>query len=212
MEGSFRPFLYLERVTSPLRLHILGASGSGTTTLGHLLARHLNLCHLDTDDFFWEPSEPPYTTKRDPSQRLALLHRAFAGHDRWVLSGSLCGWGDPLIPLFGAVIFLTVPAETRLERTCRRERERYGAELEEGGRMYQKHREFMAWSAGYDDPMPSVGRSRLGQETWLAGLPCPVIRIENTGTRAELLAAAVAGLSSCSVTLPGFPNPASSGA
>ena len=47
--------------------------------------------------------------------------------------------GDPLIPLFDAVIFITVPAQVRLERTSQRERERYGAQLKEGGPPYQKH-------------------------------------------------------------------------
>lgn len=174
-------------MSGPLHLHIVGASGSGTTTLGRMLAAQYNLTHFDTDDFFWEPSDPPYTVKRPEPERLALLQTALAGQPRWVLSGSLCGWGDPLIPLFDTVIFVTLPSQTRLARTLQRERERYGAQLDEGGPMYQNHQEFMAWSAQYDDPNPTVGRNRQRHEEWLAALPCPVIRVENSGTEREML-------------------------
>src|SRR5438128_874343 len=43
------------------RLHILGASGSGTTTLGRALAEGLQCPHFDTDDYFWLPTDPPFT-------------------------------------------------------------------------------------------------------------------------------------------------------
>ena len=178
-------------MTAPRCIHILGASGSGTTTLGQRLAAHLHYAHLDTDDFFWEPSDPPYHIRREPEQRLTMLQKALAQHDGWVLSGSLCGWGDPLIGLFEAVIFVTLPAQLRLERTRQRERERYGDQLNAGGKMHHKHLEFMAWSAGYDDSAPSVGRSRVRHEAWLAELRCPVIRTENTGAPQDLLAHAV---------------------
>jgi Shikimate kinase len=41
------------------RIHILGASGSGTTTLGRALAERLQYPHFDTDDSFWVPTDPP---------------------------------------------------------------------------------------------------------------------------------------------------------
>jgi len=35
-----------------MRVHIVGASGSGTTTLGRALATQLGCPHVDTDDVF----------------------------------------------------------------------------------------------------------------------------------------------------------------
>jgi adenylate kinase family enzyme len=43
-----------------MRVHIVGASGSGTTTLGKALAARAGCAHLDTDEFFWMPTEPPF--------------------------------------------------------------------------------------------------------------------------------------------------------
>lgn len=34
-------------------IHILGASGVGTSTLGVALSKHLPHTHLDTDDYYW---------------------------------------------------------------------------------------------------------------------------------------------------------------
>ncbi|MEO6565651.1 MAG: adenylate kinase, partial [Casimicrobiaceae bacterium] len=59
-----------------MHIHITGASGSGTSTLGAALANHLDVAHFDADDFYWLPTVPPYTAKRDPASRLTLLLRS----------------------------------------------------------------------------------------------------------------------------------------
>jgi hypothetical protein len=41
------------------RIHILGAAGSGTPTLGRTLAERLQYPHFDTDAYFWVPTDPP---------------------------------------------------------------------------------------------------------------------------------------------------------
>src|SRR5262245_2991835 len=105
----------------PNRIHIFGASGSGTTTLALTLAETHGHRHLDTDDFYWFPTNPPYRQPRPVEARLALLRDARAQSSRWVLSGSLCGWGDPLISEFDLVVFLIVPTEVRLARLRARE-------------------------------------------------------------------------------------------
>ena len=103
------------------RIHITGASGSGTTTLGRTLGTLLAIPHHDSDDYFWEPTEPPYTTKRDEAERLHLMRRLFVPRAGWVLSGSLVGWGDPLIASFDLVVFLHAATDIRIDRLRRRE-------------------------------------------------------------------------------------------
>ena len=83
-----------------MRVHVVGASGSGTTTLGRALAGRLAVPHHDTDDFFWLPSEPQFQHLRERGERQAMLGAALARTPGWVLSGSLCGWGDQFITLF----------------------------------------------------------------------------------------------------------------
>lgn len=87
------------------RIHIMGASGSGTTSLAVEMATRYGHRHLDTDDFFWMRTDPPFRMKRPAEERLALLRPAFCEATSWVLSGSICGWGDPLIPEFALAVF-----------------------------------------------------------------------------------------------------------
>jgi len=160
-------------------LHVMGAAGSGTTTLGGALAAALDLpCH-DTDDHLWLPTDPPYQALRPVAGRLERLGAALDAAPGWVLSGGLAGWGDPLIPRFDLVIFLSVATATRLDRLRRREAARHGRRIEAGGDLAAVHAGFLAWAAGYE----SVGlgqRSRAMHESWLADLPCPVLRLDGS--------------------------------
>ena len=160
------------------RIHLVGASGSGTTTLGRALAQRLACPHFDTDRYFWFPTDPPFEKIRPDEERHALLGPDL-DRDAWVLSGSLCGWGDVYIPRFDLVVFLSVPSEVRLARLHTRERERYGDTIEPGGPRREKYEAFIAWAASYEDGSP-VERSRRMHEAWLATLPCPVLRIDGT--------------------------------
>lgn len=169
------------------RVHVVGASSSGTTTLGAALAERLGGAHLDTDAYFWAPTDPPFTTRREPEARVAMMAADMEGEANWVVSGSLMGWGDVFIPRFDLVVFLHVPAEVRMERLLRRERERYGADIEPGGRMREGHLAFVEWARGYDRP-GFEGRSLERHRAWLAALSCPVLEIAGAPAVDESLA------------------------
>jgi len=79
-----------------MRICITGASCAGVTTLGQNLAVQLGLRHADVDDYFWIPTDPPFTTKRPVSERVPLIQQAL-GEDNWILTGSCMGWGDALL-------------------------------------------------------------------------------------------------------------------
>ena len=59
-----------------MRVHVVGASGSGTTTLGRALAVRLGCPFFDTDDYIWLPSEPPFQHIRERGERQARLGAA----------------------------------------------------------------------------------------------------------------------------------------
>lgn len=159
------------------RIHIMGASGSGTSTLARGLASALATQAFDTDDFFWRPTDPAFTQRRPVSERLALMNELFLPRADWVLSGSCIGWGDQIIPRLTNVVFLTLPAGVRLARLRARERRRYGAEIEKGGSRNEAFLTFLDWAMSYDDPK-FTGRSRQVHELWLEELECPVTRLE----------------------------------
>src|SRR5262245_20178634 len=169
------------------RIHLLGASGAGTTTLGRALAARLQCPHFDTDDYFWLPTDPPYTHRRERTERAQLLIDDITAHNSWVLSGSLCGWGDVAIPLFELVVFLAIPHDIRMARLHQRERERFGERILPGGDMYGVSQAFLAWAASYDNGGLDI-RSRRLHDQWLSTLPCPIICFEGEYTIEEHLA------------------------
>lgn len=169
----------------PDRIHIVGASGSGTTSLASALAERHGHRHLDTDDFYWLPTDPPYQQTRPREVRLRLLKSALAQSSSWVLSGSLCGWGDPLIPEFDLVVFLVVPTAVRMARLRARETARYGdTAIAPGGALHDAHVEFLNWAGRYDAGGAEM-RSRVLHEAWLSTLPGAVLRLDGDRSVAE---------------------------
>ena len=174
-----------------VRVHITGASGSGTTTLGRAAARHFGVPHFDSDEYFWLPSDPPYQQPRPRELRLALLEPKLREAESWVLSGSNHGWGDPLIPYYTLVVFLRVPTEIRLSRLRARESAEFGPTIEPGGAMYEQAAEFLDWAEQYDEGPPTM-RSLAAHELWLAELTCPVLRLEGAEAVEQNLEALIA--------------------
>lgn len=169
----------------PERLHVLGASGSGTTTFGRAWAARHGVVHLDTDDYYWEPTDPPFRRKRPVETRLAMLERALDAAGRWVLTGSMTSWGDRLARRFDMVVFVLTPHEVRLDRLIAREIERYGEEaLQPGGARHDDYVAFIDWAASYDTAGFGM-RSRRQHEAWLEALPCPVVRVSGLDSTEE---------------------------
>ncbi len=104
-----------------------------------------------------------------------------------MLSGAVTGWGEPLVERFSLVVFLSLDPTTRMARLRAREAARYGTRIEPGGDMAAVHAGFLAWAAAYDTA--GLGqRSRIQQESWLADLPCPVLRLDAARSVEALLA------------------------
>jgi hypothetical protein len=73
------------------RIHIVGASGSGTSTLGAALAKRPACAHVDADTLFWLPTDPPFVEQRPREARQALLVQALPADGRWIFAGSATG-------------------------------------------------------------------------------------------------------------------------
>mgnify|MGYP001557543380 CR=1 FL=1 len=169
------------------RFHIFGASGSGTTTLGKAIAEKLNIPQFDTDDFYWVKTDPPFQKKQLPALRQHQLQEDLDKHESWVLTGSLCGWGDFAIPLFDLVVFLWIPSDIRMQRLKDREIERYGVDIFNSDHPgHKQHRDFLTWAEAYDSGGLNM-RSRAMHEKWISSLPQSVLRIEGNKTVSEYL-------------------------
>ena len=160
-------------------IHIFGASGSGTSTLGQALAKELGLTWLDTDNYYWLPSDPPFQEKRPIPQRVEMIKQAFAENPQGcVLSGALESWGHELVPYFDAAIFVRLEKEERLKRLKERGIKRYGDRALPGGDMYENEQEFIAWAAHYEDST-QTGRNLKRHLAFIETLPCPILELDS---------------------------------
>ena len=167
-------------------IHILGASGSGTTTLAQELEQKYDYKWLDTDHYFWFPTEPPFTISRPREKRISLMAASIEENSKCVISGSLCGWGDVFIPEFELVIFIYTTSDIRKERLKKREYQRYGERIRKGGDMYEEHIKFINWAMAYDTSDVNMRSLKLHEE-WLKQLTCPVIRLNGADTSKQHL-------------------------
>ncbi|MFD1258142.1 AAA family ATPase [Mucilaginibacter terrae] len=164
-----------------MKIHIMGASCAGSTTLGNALAEQLNYLYFDTDHFFWEQTDPPFTVKRDREKRIEMLKEAIASHQNYIVGGSLVSWGDEWFLAFDLVIFLYVPPQIRIERLKRREFERYGDVIYTKPNRIQAYHKFLNWATAYDTNA-ITGRTLQVHEEWLSKVACPILEIRGDTT------------------------------
>ena len=158
-------------------IHIFSASGSGTTTLGKKICEELGYTLMDTDDYFWMPTEPPFVLKRSKKERIELMKNDISKFENVVISGSLTDWGDELIPYFTLAIRIEMKQSIRIERLVKREKERYGSRIEPGGDMYQQHIDFVEWAKSYDNGGIDI-RSKAMHDELQKSFSCKILYLD----------------------------------
>jgi adenylate kinase family enzyme len=180
------------------RIHILGASGSGVSTLGTKLASALSIPVFDVDDYYWLPTNPPYTTKRPIPERISLLipilRHAQEESGGWVLSGSMGAWGVEIMEDVEYVLFVDTATDVRMKRLREREFRNHGERIHEGGDMHEESVKFLAWAEAYEDPDLEEGRSRAKHEQWLREVKVPFTRLWGDQEESVVLKAALKAL------------------
>jgi len=157
-------------------IHIYGASGSGTSTLGREISIRLGYVFLDTDDFFWKRTNPMYSEKRSPEEAVTMIFEKIRTLDQVVLCGPLVDWGDELIKEFTLAVRLDTETKVRLHRIKEREYEKFGARILPEGDMYEQHLRFLEWAGKYDTGSAHM-RSREKHDQWQKLLPCPQLNL-----------------------------------
>lgn len=180
---------YYRREATPLRykvIHITGASGSGTTTLGRAIRDQYGYRQLDSDDFIWVPTDPPFTEKRPTVECQELLMRAVAEVGPCLISGSMTDWSEPFMPLLDLVIYIDTPTEERMRRLRAREYRDFGERILPGGDMHEDVEAFLDYASRYDSGGMDM-RSAALHRAWMERLTCPVVIVDGTRTVEEIL-------------------------
>jgi len=109
------------------RIHILGGSGSGTSSIGKAVCNKTDYKHFDSDNYLWQQTKEPYTEMRSSEEYISLMGNDLTNNEKWILSGHVSfGLSDVYMPLYDLVVFIYVLPDIRMERIKKREYERYG--------------------------------------------------------------------------------------
>ena len=71
------------------KIYIIGATGSGKTTLARKLSKKLGYPHFETDVIKWNHKTK---AKRPESERMAILNKILSENDTWIIEGAQ--WQD----------------------------------------------------------------------------------------------------------------------
>ena len=168
------------------RILIIGASGTGTTTLGKRLSTELGIPFIDLDDIFWIDSEIPFTKFRNTEELRMLVNLEIYSKDEWIISGDPSLWNVDIENKISFVIFLEAPTEIRIPRLEKRFNDNYGIESRVDGNLtFENHKEFIDWTKQYDIG-GVTGRTREKQESWISKLKCKVYKT-NSNKELDLL-------------------------
>lgn len=158
------------------KIHVLGASGSGTTTTAKALAKALRYVHLDTDNYFWKPSDIPFTQKREIKDRIELLRQDLQRNENIVLSGIFYPWGDELTKYFDCFVYVETDRNIRKKRLITREYDMFGERMLEGGDMHAQFKRFLKWAMNYEENTnEDIGKEKT--EQWLSRSNTRLIRV-----------------------------------
>ncbi|MCC8144080.1 MAG: hypothetical protein LUD02_03735 [Tannerellaceae bacterium] len=161
-----------------MRINIFGASDTGTTTLGRLIAKETSFTQLDSEYYYWLPEGRPYEFKREKQKRNEMLFRDMLIHNDVIVSGTVFKWSKRFLACFDLVVFLYAPLTVRLERLIERDVTRYGNRLENDEYIKEKHHSLITMTSQYEDLEIYNSRSFRQHEAWLKELKCPVLRID----------------------------------
>jgi adenylate kinase family enzyme len=163
--------------STTMRINILGASGTGVTTMGKQLADTLEIIYIDSDNYFWEQTDPPFTLRRNSQERNQMIRDKLSTNTDWILGGSIINWGGNVFPDFDLVVFLYLPHDIRLYRLKKRELERYGDIIHTNPTRKEQFDKFISWAVDYDNNSGIANRTLHAHENWLQKVKSPILRL-----------------------------------
>ena len=174
--------------SKPYGIIILGANGSGKSTIGHELTLTLDFVHFDVEDYWFYKSDIPYTTIRPKDERNEMLLSDMKKHQLFVVSGDVSGWSDEFLTKFDLAVFLTAPTEIRIKRIENREYARWGDRVHKGGDMYEANKKFREFASTRDVDLLEESALKYS---------CPVLHIDGTKTLEKIVDEILVYINTC---------------
>lgn len=147
---------------------VCGLNGCGKTTFAGALAEELNFKHMDIEDYYFVPSEIPYSVSRNREEVEQLLLSDMQNNPRFVFSAVDGNIISEISSKYNLVIYFYAPLDVRMERIKKRAFDKFGHRILFGGDMYEQEQNFFKFVSK---------RDTSSVEAWLETVSCPVIRL-----------------------------------
>jgi len=155
---------------------ICGANGSGKTTLGRLLAKEINFCFLNDEEYYFIDSDIPFSASRTDKEAKDYVLSYIEQNKDVVIVSSRGDLRQDINSFYDYVIYLSAPLEIRLSRIMQRDIHRFGKRVLRGGDMYEQQMAFYEFVAS---------RTPEKTEKWLNTLNCKILRLDGTNDPAD---------------------------
>ncbi len=154
-----------------MKLFIIGAAGSGKTTLAKLLSERLDIPAVNLDDLFWNNSLDGYGNRRDETERNALFE-AVLRNDSWIIEGAYVEWPLRAMKEADRIIYLKIPKRTIDYRIWKRfMRRKIGLARQVKKETLKGVRELVAWNARQIDAIDGL-MARMSTEKRIDIVTC----------------------------------------
>jgi adenylate kinase family enzyme len=98
-----------------MKIHIIGGTGSGKTTLSRALANKFDLKIYELDDYYWK-SEDNYTKKLTYDEMCSTFSNLVKDEENFITEGCYYECIDELLEKADVIVFLNTPFKVRRKR------------------------------------------------------------------------------------------------
>lgn len=130
-----------------MRIQVIGASGTGKSTVCQYISEKTGVFWIDTDKYLWKDQD--YTVKYSIEERYRMYNRDIAKYPDYIVSGSVYSWNPRGFHNRELLVLLRLDDEIRMNRLYNRELARYGTRALPGGDHYELSCEFLEWCKTY---------------------------------------------------------------
>ena len=157
-------------------IHVMGASGSGTSTIGGLLGKTLDFDVIESDFYKWKQTIPEFQIMRPIEESNALLMERITSSKNLIITGSL--HSNPITHKhIDLIIYLHCPTWLRIRRIKQRDIATGRNSLQAEGEVRENFLWFLNFAKNYNK-LGSDIRSKASQEMVMKSCNVPVINIK----------------------------------
>ena len=150
---------------------ITGLNGCGKSTVCKLLAKKINYYSMDVEDYYFIESDIPYSKFHTHEQTKKLMLDDILKHNHFVLATVNCDWGEEILSMCKLAVLLKAPLDIRMERIRKREYEKFGTRVLNGGDLYESQHKF-------HNKVLSRGENHMTEQ--MRFVDCPVLELDAT--------------------------------